>query len=86
VGSNRSQVFTNNMTTNPSHNSRDYWMRQAFLAGAKSTASETTKILGSWATACAGLDPELLSPDEVYDRAQENLLSYYQELGLQNEL
>jgi len=32
-GNNRSQVFANNMASNPNHDSRDYWMRQAFTTG-----------------------------------------------------
>jgi len=32
-GKNRSQVFANNMASNPNHDSRDYWMRQAFTTG-----------------------------------------------------
>ena len=61
---------------------RDYWMRQAFKAGAKAMAGETLCILGDWATACSGLDPELTAPDEVFDRAQENLDYYYKQLEL----
>lgn len=69
-------------TPNPNVEQRDYWMRLAFKAGAKSMAGETLCILGDWAAACAGLDPELTAPDEVYDRAQENLDSYYKQLEL----
>ena len=61
---------------------RDYFMRLAFKAGAKSMAGESLCILGDWAAACAGLDPELTAPDEVYERAQENLDAYYKQLEL----
>lgn len=69
-------------TPNPNVEQRDYWMRLAFKAGAKSMAGETLCILGDWATACSGLDPELTSPDEVFERAQENLDCYYTQLEL----
>lgn len=61
---------------------RDYWMRQAFAAGARSMAGETLCILSDWATACEGLDPELVTPSETFDRAEENLTDYYTRLGL----
>ena len=58
---------------------RDYFMRQAFKAGAASVGKDTIFTLGMWATACEGLDPELVAPAEVFDRAQENLDIYYKE-------
>jgi hypothetical protein len=79
-GSNRSGVMS---TSDPLNTlERDYWMRQAFKQGAKSLANETTCVLGDWATACAGLDPELVTPEEIYDRSQENLILYYEQLEL----
>jgi len=59
---------------------RDYWMRQAYKAGARSMANETRCILGDWATACSGLGPELVTPDEIFDRAEQNLECYYNEV------
>jgi hypothetical protein len=79
-GSNRAKVFSANEHKNVDE--RDYWMRCAFKQGAKIMAVETTAILGDWATACSGLDPELVCPDEVYDRAQLNLVHYYEQLEL----
>jgi hypothetical protein len=61
---------------------RDYFMRAAFKQGAKSMAGETLCILGDWSAACAGLDPELVAPDEVFECAQENLDAYYKQLEL----
>ena len=78
--SNRAMIMA--QTPQPNVEQRDYWMRQAFKAGAKSMAGETLCILGDWATACSGLDPELTCPDEVFDRAQENLDAYYKQLDL----
>lgn len=77
VGSNRSQVFVNSIQFTPNAETRDYWMRQAFMAGARSVANDTRCVLNDWACACAGLDPELLAPDEVFERAETNLQSYY---------
>lgn len=80
MGSNRAQVY---MTGNPSNReNRDYWMRQAFVAGANSMLSEIDECLLSWACAVEGLDPELLEPSEVYDRARENLNAHVAQLEL----
>ena len=80
LGSNRAQVY---MTGNP-HNreNRDYWMRQAFVAGANSMWAEVNLCLLEWACAVEGLDPELVTPSEVYDRARENLHSHIRQLEL----
>jgi hypothetical protein len=56
---------------------RDYWMQQAFKAGAQAMANETRCVLGDWAAACEGLDPEMVTPAEVFDRAEENLAHYF---------
>jgi hypothetical protein len=80
LGSNRAAVMQHAEPLNVME--RDYWMRQAYKAGAKVVATETICVLGAWAAGCAGLDPELVCPDEVYDRAQENLFLYYDELEL----
>ena len=59
-------------------NNRDYWMQEAFRAGAQAMANETRCILGDYAAACGGLDPEFICPDEVFDRAEYNLKHYYE--------
>jgi hypothetical protein len=80
MGSNRAQVY---MTGNPQNReNRDYWMRQAFVAGANSMLQEVDTCLLSWACAAEGLDPELLAPSEVYDRARENLHAHVAQLEL----
>lgn len=71
LGKNRATVF---LVTNKGE--RDYWMSQAYMAGAQAMAKETLNILGDWAAATEGLDPEMLEPSEVYDRARENLHHY----------
>ena len=80
MGSNRAQVY---MTGNP-HNreNRDYWMRQAFVAGANSMWAEVNLCLLQYACAVEGRDPELLTPSEVFDRARENLHSHIRQLEL----
>jgi hypothetical protein len=84
-GNNRAQYQLTGMP-NVHINIRDYWMRQAYKAGAQSIANETRCILSDWACAVEGLDPELTTPSEVFDRAEENLDGYYQDLfGEQNE-
>jgi hypothetical protein len=80
LGSNRAQVY---MTGNPGNSSnRDYWMRQAFVAGANSMWGEVNLCLLQYACAVEGLDPELLEPCEVFDRARENLHSHISQLEL----
>lgn len=59
---------------------RDYWIQQAFLAGAEAMANETRCILQDYAAACSGLEPELVCPDEVFDRAEYNLKHYYEQV------
>jgi hypothetical protein len=80
MGSNRAQVY---MTGNPGNReNRDYWMRQAFVAGANSMWSEINLCLIQYACAVEGCDPELLTPAEVYDRARENLHQHINQLEL----
>jgi hypothetical protein len=71
LGSNRAQVH---FVAEKSQ--RDYWMRQAYMAGAKSMAQDMLNTLADYACAVEGLEPELLTPSDVYDRARENLHSY----------
>ena len=82
LGSNRSQVHEASVHFTPNTETRDYWMRLAYKQGAEAMANETLSILGDWAAACSGLDPELVCPDEVFDRAQENLDLYFEQLEL----
>lgn len=53
------------------------WMEAAYVAGARAMAQDTLDTLGDYACALAGLDPELIKPEEVYDRAHSNLMVYY---------
>lgn len=80
LGSNRSGVMSASDPLNTLE--RDYWMRQAYKAGANALATETTCVLGDWACAVEGLDPEMVTPAKVFDRAQENLIVYYKQLEL----
>jgi len=83
-GSNRAMVAMSSMHT--SIDILDNFMRQAFKQGAQNMANETRCVLSDWACAVEGLDPELTSPAEVFDRAELNLDSYYKQLfGEQNE-
>lgn len=74
LGSNRAQAQSMGMIA--PINVRDYWMREAYLAGAKTMAQDVLNTLLEWATHCEGLDPELLAPSEVYDRCRENMHVY----------
>lgn len=53
------------------------WMEAAYIAGARAMAQDTLDTLGDYACAVSGLDPELIKPEEVYDRAHSNLMVYY---------
>ena len=70
-GKNRAMTF---LVTNKGE--RDYWMHQAFMAGARAMAQDVSDTLADWAGAVEGLDPELVAPAEVFDRARENLHDY----------
>lgn len=74
MGSNRAQVY---MFGNPGNKSnRDYWMQQAYEAGARAMWDEINLTLLQYATAVEGCDPEMLEPCEIFDRARENLHYY----------
>lgn len=77
VGSNRSTVMDSPQSIPTAVSWKDYWMREAFKQGAQAMANETRCVLNDWAAAASGLDPELVAPDEVFDRAEENLQYYY---------
>lgn len=82
MGSNRSMVHGAAFNFNPNVEMRDYWMREAFKEGAKAMWSEIDYTLAHYACSVEGLDPELLEPCEVFDRARENLHSYMEQLEL----
>lgn len=73
-GSNRAQAQAMGMSA--SIDVRDYWMREAYKAGARAQAQDMLDVLAAWACAVEGLDPELLTPADVYDRSRENLFAY----------
>ncbi len=74
-GSNRAQAQAHGMSLTRI-DVRDYWMRQAYKAGARKMAQDLLDTLADYATACEGLDPELMTPSETFDRARENLFVY----------
>lgn len=77
MGSNRCQVY---MYGNPANkDNRDYWMLQAFQAGAQSLWQDIDHTLLQYATSCEGLEPEMLEPCVAFDRARENLHIYIHE-------
>ena len=49
----------------------------AYIAGARAMAQDTLDTLGDYACVCAGLEPELIKPETVYDRAEYSLQVYY---------
>lgn len=74
-GSNRAQSQVMGMPI-ASIDVRDYWMRQAYKAGARAMAQDMLDTLAQYACAVEGLEPEMLEPCEVYDRARESLFAY----------
>lgn len=74
MGSNRAQVYGYGNPQNSSN--RDYWMREAYKAGAEAMWQDINAALIDYACAVEGCDPEMLEPCEVYDRARENLHYY----------
>jgi hypothetical protein len=83
LGSNRAQVQAMGDMPTRRVDVRDYWMRQAYKAGAQAMWQEVNSVLLDYACAVEGLDPEMVTPAEVFDRARENLHSYvYKQLEL----
>ena len=74
-GSNRAQSQSMGMPI-ASIDVRDYWMRLAYKAGAETMWNELNDTLAQYACAVEGLDPEMVTPAEVFDRARENLHAY----------
>lgn len=70
-GKNRAMTFLVN-----EKGQRDYWMRLAYMAGARQAYQDVLDTLAQYACACEGLEPEMLEPCEVYDRARESLFVY----------
>jgi hypothetical protein len=77
-GSNRAQAQLMGMPT-ANIDVRDYWMRQAYKAGAKAMWDEINLTLATYACTVEGCEPEMLEPYEVYDRARESLHYYVNE-------
>jgi len=63
-------------------NNWNWWMRAAYKAGAEAMWDEINHTLAQYACAVEGLEPELLEPCEIYDRARENLHSHVAQLEL----
>jgi hypothetical protein len=82
VGSNRSMTMQQAQPLPGGISWQDYWMTQAFRAGAEAMWHDLNSTLLDYATAVEGLDPEMLEPCEVYDRARENLHAYVKQLEL----
>ena len=78
-GSNRCQVHTVSDFSITNIDTRDYWMRQAYKAGAEAMWNEVNFTLATYACAVEGCEPEMLEPSEVYDRARESLHNYVNE-------
>ena len=53
------------------------WLKAAYLQGARDMAQDTLNTLGDYACAVSGCKPEVIKPEEVYDRAQNSLMVYY---------
>lgn len=52
----------------------------AFMAAARIVAQDTIDTLRDYATACAGLGTESVTPEQIYDRAADNLMVYYTQI------
>lgn len=49
----------------------------AFMAAARIVAQDTIDTLRDYATACAGLNKENVTPEQIYDRVAGSLMVYY---------
>ena len=48
-----------------------------YHAGLRDMMYETLRTLGDFATSCAGLGSERMTPEEMFDRVARNLAAYY---------
>lgn len=76
LGSNRCQVQAMSGFPNTKVDVRDYWMREAYKAGARAMWEDINYTLGAYAASVEGLDPYMVEPCEIFDRARENLHYY----------
>jgi hypothetical protein len=53
------------------------WIKAAYMRGTRDMAQDTLDTLGDYACAVSGCKPEVLKPEQVYDRAHSNLMTYY---------
>lgn len=79
VGSNRSTVMDHPQNIPTAVSWKDYWMREAFKQGAKAMWQDLDYTLATYACTVEGLDPYMLEPCEIFDRARENLHYYVNE-------
>jgi len=79
VGSNRSTVMDTPQPIPTAVSWKDYWMREAFKQGAKAMWKDIDYTLAHYACTVEGLEPEMLEPCEVFDRARESLHYYVNE-------
>lgn len=80
LGSNRSTVQSSGMPHGI--DARDYWMRQAYKAGAEAMWNEISYTMAAHACAVEGLEPEFMEPCEIFDRARANMHSHIEQLEL----
>jgi hypothetical protein len=53
------------------------WLKAAYLHGVRVAAQDSVETLYDYATACAGLEPKLSTPEEDYDHSAEALNTYW---------
>ena len=53
------------------------WLKAAYLHGVRVAAKDSVEALLDYATACAGLEPKLSTPEEDYDHSAEELNTYW---------
>ena len=56
------------------------WLEAAYRQGACDMAQDTVDTLGDYAAAVAGLKSEMVTPDQVYDKARSSLIAYYNDV------
>lgn len=52
-------------------------LKQAYTMGLNTAAQDSLDTLRQYATACAGLPPKNITPDELYDQAAMSLMVYF---------
>lgn len=56
------------------------WLQAAYKQGAKDAAQDAAGTLRQYATALSGVEPEMVTPEQQYDKAADSLDVYFKDV------